>query len=297
MCTDSPQVSVIIPFFNGEMFIEPLIHSLLIQTFQDFEIIVVNDHSTSLSYLELRDKIDFDKRIRVVQNLKKGVSSARNYGAQISKGKFLRFIDADDIIDLNNLEKLQDYLYHSPYCDLVYTGYREINSDGKFIGSHSALCKIDVYNDLVRWNGNSITCPSGWLVKKNKFLEIGGFDERLSNNADFEFLFRFSTNNKIGIIPDVLWSYRKHSANMSSKISLFTSDTKLMIKILNEKNIYKTSSDYVFSFVNTYMTIALSNLECSNYLEATKCILLSVVKSPSCFVLVLYLRIKRRYFA
>ena len=129
----APAVSVIMPMFNAEKYIAECLDSLLVQTFQDFEVILVNDASTdgsrqiAESYLE-----KFGGRLMIYDNQKNlGVSATRNRGLKISRGEYIFFMDADDLILENGLKRLYG-LAKSYDVDVVNcTGHYDLSDDGK----------------------------------------------------------------------------------------------------------------------------------------------------------------------
>ena len=96
--TTSPKVSIVIPVFNDEKYIEPCINSVLSQTFKDFELILVDDCSTDSTFNIVREKFS-DDRIRIVQNeTNSGISASRNHGIDVARGEYIYFMDHDDEI-------------------------------------------------------------------------------------------------------------------------------------------------------------------------------------------------------
>ena len=100
------KVSVIVPVYNGEEFIESCIKNILNQTLKEIELIVVNDGSKDNTLNICKKYADFDSRIVLINQENQGVSSTRNKGIDISKGDYLCFVDCDDKIDKDYLEKL-----------------------------------------------------------------------------------------------------------------------------------------------------------------------------------------------
>lgn len=112
----SPEISVIIPVYNSDKYITNCIESLLKQTFQNFEIILVNDGSTDDSGAICRKYAEFDNRIHSIDQVNRGVCAARNTGLYLAKGEMITFVDADDWLPERGLE-------------LLYMEYRKTNAD------------------------------------------------------------------------------------------------------------------------------------------------------------------------
>ncbi|MDU6983128.1 MAG: glycosyltransferase family 2 protein [Terrisporobacter othiniensis] len=100
------KVSVIVPVYNGEDYIENCIKNVLNQTLKDFELIIINDGSSDNTLNICREYCDIDNRIKLISQSNQGVSTARNKGIKVSKGEYICFIDCDDKIDINYIESL-----------------------------------------------------------------------------------------------------------------------------------------------------------------------------------------------
>ena len=114
----NPKISVIIPVYNVENYIERCLNSIINQTLKDIEIICINDGSTDNSLNILTDYANKDNRITIITQNNQGAGSARNRGLNISKGKYIYFIDGDDFIEINTLKKLYN-IAEEKSCDLI----------------------------------------------------------------------------------------------------------------------------------------------------------------------------------
>ncbi|MDO5555812.1 MAG: glycosyltransferase [Clostridia bacterium] len=113
-----PKISAIVPVYNTEKYLTKCLNSIINQTYQDFEIIIVNDGSTDNSekiILEFKNK--YPEKIKYLKKENGGLSNARNFGVEHAKGDYLSFIDSDDYIDINLFEKLIPYIDQS--IDLI----------------------------------------------------------------------------------------------------------------------------------------------------------------------------------
>lgn len=131
------KVSVIIPVYNGVAWIRECIDSVLDQTFQNFEIIVLDDHSADGTTEAVERLAKEDERIRLVLRDSKGVSGARNEGIAQSDGEYITFLDADDKLDRHMLETLVAYLQKEG-SDMVSCGYHRWDGSSKEAMSGSA---------------------------------------------------------------------------------------------------------------------------------------------------------------
>ena len=127
----TPYITVIVPVYNTEHYLERCINSILNQTFTDFELILVDDGSTDKSGKLIDEKAAVDSRIVAIHKPNGGSSSARNEGLKIAKGKFISFIDSDDYIEPFFLEKLSAPTYSDDSLQIVQIGRTEITESGE----------------------------------------------------------------------------------------------------------------------------------------------------------------------
>ena len=104
-----PQISVVVPVYNVEKYLRECLDSLANQTFEDFEVICVNDGSDDSSLSILEEYASEDERFKIVSQENKGLSGARNTGMNYIKGRYLLFLDSDDWLELNALELLYNH--------------------------------------------------------------------------------------------------------------------------------------------------------------------------------------------
>lgn len=123
-----PLISVIVPVYNAEEYLERCVKSILNQTFDDFELLLVNDGSKDGSLQLCNDFASRDSRVRVLDKPNGGVSSARNLALDKAEGEWVMFVDADDWVELNMLELCVPYV---DTTDLVYMGWVAHRSDGR----------------------------------------------------------------------------------------------------------------------------------------------------------------------
>lgn len=125
---DNPRISVIVPVYNAENYIQRCVDSILSQTFTDFELILINDGSRDTTLDICNAYLNKDSRVRVMNKQQGGVSSARNLGLENAKGEWITFIDADDWIE-------KDYLGHlmsaDTNADIIVAGFQYVNGEGE----------------------------------------------------------------------------------------------------------------------------------------------------------------------
>lgn len=218
---EKPLVSVIIPCYNQYNYLQESIDSVLASTYENIEIIVVNDGSDEFSD-ELK-KFTAPKTIIINQN-NQGLSSARNSGIKIAKGKYILPLDADDKIHPNYIEKAVNILEKQPQIGIVYC-------KAEFFGEKRGEWKIDEYKfpDIL-WT-NSIFCSA--LYKKADWEKVGGYKKEMNKGfEDWEFWISLIENGaEVFRIPEILFYYRQNSNNMSSSMSV-NGYRKEMIKLI-----------------------------------------------------------------
>ena len=148
------KVSIIVPIYNAEKYLERCLDSLISQSFRDIEILAINDGSIDRSLEILKRYESIDNRIKIINNSNVGVSETRNIGIMESKGEFIVFVDSDDWIDKDMIEKMYKFMTNEK-SDMVICTYirefREYSKEKKF-----NLPEINIYeneqvkNDLFR---------------------------------------------------------------------------------------------------------------------------------------------------
>ena len=119
--------SIVIPLFNKEKFIAETLHSVVLQSYHDYEVIIVNDSSTDNS-LAIAQTFEVDKRFKVYTKLNGGVSDARNFGIEKAAGKYICFLDADDILEKTYLQEVYRLICKYPDNDVFCLGYSFFNN-------------------------------------------------------------------------------------------------------------------------------------------------------------------------
>lgn len=256
--SNTPLVSIIIPAYKAADYIEETINSVLQQTYQNLELIVVDDGSPDHQDDLIWPYVEADKRVQYVQQQNSGVSVARNNGFSQCKGDFIAFLDADDVWLPNNLEKKLALFAQDPELGLVHSDLAVIDADSKLTGETKSGKEGYILDDLLAWNGTCIPTPSSILVKREVVEKVGGFDRQLSNAADQEFFFRVANAYKIGRVPEVTWHYRVHDNNMHSNIAVMEKDSLLAYQRAEENKLFKTKAFRNQCFANMYWIVGAS---------------------------------------
>lgn len=206
----SPSISVIIPLYNKAPYIKRAIDSVLRQTIQDFEIIIVGGNSNDGGE-EIVKKYT-DSRIIFVKEEGRGVSTARNQAVRIARASIIAFLDADDEWELTHLEDILNLKKEYPYAGLYVTGHNLITDDANVPRIYnskkgSRLLKSYFSERVTAGIRNQFIITSAIAVNKQIFMSIGGFNIHLSYGEDNDLYERMSVITKIAYSPEVSVRY------------------------------------------------------------------------------------------
>nr|BAP91646.1 glycosyl transferase family 2 [Phormidium sp. KS] len=207
-----PIISVVIPVYNSEKTLKETIESVLNQTFQDFELIIINDGSTDKS-LEIISRIK-DERLKVFSYPNAGLSASRNRGIDLAKGEYISFIDADDLWTPDKLESQLKALLENPQAALAYSCTDCIDESGKFLGKGSYLSfSGDVRANLLLTN--FVDSGSNVLIRTEALKKVGKFDESRKSCEDWDMWLRLAINYSFVAVSKPQILYRMSSSSMS----------------------------------------------------------------------------------
>lgn len=192
-----PVISVVIPVYNKEKFIENTIYSVLNQTLSDFELIIVDDSSTDKS-LSIIDSIE-DKRIKTYSIKNSGVSKSRNYGVEKSTSNLIAFLDADDLWKNNHLEQLYKLYLENPNCGMYAMSYMKNINFKSYKKSYFGLSNFSgiLENFFTSSSVDCIASSSSVMIPLNVFKKINGFNENLKKREDTALWIKIALNYKI----------------------------------------------------------------------------------------------------
>ena len=203
-----PLISIVIPLYNKQKHIKKTIFSVLDQTFSDFEIIVINDGSTDNS-LKVLDTIE-DKRLNVFSTINQGVSKARNFGISKAAGKFIAFLDADDIWFKHHLEDLKKLQEQFPDCGLYCKAYLKKEGNLDIPSRYNSIPNNKPWKGIVEdyfkaSKINNIAWTSSVMIPKSILEDFNGFDEKITLGAgeDTDLWIRIALNYKVAFSNNV----------------------------------------------------------------------------------------------
>ena len=231
------KVSVIVPVYNGEKYIEKCLHSLINQTLKDIEIIVIDDGSKDNTNKILQK---YKEKIKIIKQKNLGVATARNKGLEIAIGEYIYFVDSDDWIEKDTLEKLYSKAIDNNY-DCVMCNFWYINDNKKWPGV--VTNKKDILNINDKKDYMIKMFPVIWnkIYKKEKILKF-----KFKNGVwaeDVEYLYRIISNiDNIGIVEDKLYYYYQRESSESrlydKRVYDYINNFNGIIEFYKKNNLY-----------------------------------------------------------
>lgn len=226
---DKPFVSVFIPVYNSEKFLSQAIESVLSQTYNNFELIIIDDGSTDKSYQISKKYLKLDSRIRLFKNDKNmGVGFTFNRAIGESKGNFIARMDSDDVMVCNRLEKQIDFMKKNRDIVCLGSWMKEINEKNEIIGERiTPLFHRQIYEKM--FYEMAIQNPS-LMINKNLVPENFEWCKTDGILDDLDLLFKLLQFGKFANINDYLMLYRIHDNNLSLKNIEKTFNEALLIR-------------------------------------------------------------------
>lgn len=232
----SPLISVIVPTYNAELFLDETLESVLSQTYENWECIIVNDGSTDNTEKIAKKWCERDTRFRYIYKKNGGLSSARNCGIKESKAKYIAFLDADDILTFDSLEIRINVLIKQD-VDLVATKIHRFTDKPTKV-SKNGNRKDSLYysrEGVIEFLYGCKITPSSVLCKKSVMDAIGGFTWHKKAEDLHCWLKMLFTGYKIYKIDETLLLYRLVENSMSSEDKMCTKEVFEIIYCFKDK--------------------------------------------------------------
>lgn len=208
---NAAKVSVIIPTYNRAHLVGDSIRSVLAQTYDSVEVIVVDDGSTD-DTAEVIAAIS-DPRLRYIRQPNRGRSNARNHALSLARGRYIAFLDSDDLFLPDKLERQVTYLRDHPGVGMVYTSAHCIDQQGTML-EHKYLATVSgyVYEKIAFFTPVTITLPTV-MTYRDIMSQVGGFDEAMYRFEDTDMWRRISKVCRVDAMPDFTCLLRTHNDN------------------------------------------------------------------------------------
>lgn len=210
-----PAVSVIIATYNRAYIISRAINSILDQTFQNFELIIVDDGSIDSTNELITKLMKKDSRIKYIKNKKNlGQPKSRNEGIKIAQGEYIGFLDDDDEWLPHKLEKQINKFQSVPEnVGLIYCGLRYIHENKNMPKIIIPKLRGNLFTNILKENFFGSSTP---LIKKECFNKSGFFDGNFLSGEDWDMWIKISKNYEIDCVPEALTLYHVHGNQMSA---------------------------------------------------------------------------------
>lgn len=207
-----PAVSVIIPTYNRATLLYDAINSVFAQSYTNFELIVVDDGSTDNTDAII--KAFKEERLIYVRQENKGRSAARNKALALARGRYIAFLDSDDLYLPDKLKRQVSYMDAHPKIGMLYTSAQCIDEHGEQLKGHVylACAEGDIYKDIAFFRPLTITLPTV-MVRREVFVNVGFFDDELHRFEDTDMWRRIAKKYMVGIISEPTCLLRTHQDN------------------------------------------------------------------------------------
>lgn len=255
----NPKISVLMPVYNAEKFLDSAVQSILAQTFKYFEFIIVDDHSTDCSWETIKKYAKSDKRIiplRNAQNLR--TTKTLNRGLQIAKGKYIARMDADDWSYPFRFEKQFEFMERHTEVG-VSGGAIEICNENLKVLNKRKYPQTDIEARRIIFRYSPFAHPAT-IWRTTTMRSVGGYNENIPLSQDLDLYFRIGKICKFANLPDVLLKLRTHNSSSSiikgryqEQFALYT-----RIKAFLELGGYEmTSTDKLYNFLQMVSMVVI----------------------------------------
>ena len=201
-----PLVSIICPCYNVAEFLSQTLDSVMAQSYDAWECIIVDDGSSDETAQIATEYSSKDNRFKYVYQENKGLAGARNTGVKNSSGKYILPLDGDDLIDGSYISKAVEALENDDELKLVY-------SLARFFGAKSAIWRLRNYSYSKLLLGNIIFCSC--VYRRSDYDRVQGYDENLPVYEDWDFLIRMLySEGKVFRIPEIMFFYRTRQGSL-----------------------------------------------------------------------------------
>ncbi len=258
-----PLVSVILPVYNGAKTIQRAVQSILLQTYGNFELIVINDGSIDNTRSILNNFND--RRLTVLEQGNKGIVISLNRGIEISKGQYIARADADEVSHPERLKKQVDFLEKNSDTGIVGTATEVVYPDGKTNIRYRPADTASIIKNITK------VCPfshGSVLIRKSVFNKVGPYDLESSvnlNAEDFDMWIKIMlAGYDMANLPDVLVSYYREPDSITRRVSLLE---RLKQKMLLRIKIIKSLNLSYWEYFNLIPVAVLNTLVHFNFIH------------------------------
>lgn len=279
-------VSIIIPVYNGENFIRDSIESLLNQTYKNIEIIVVDDGSTD----KTAEIVKTFEVVRYIYQVNKGPSASRNLGMSLAKGKYIAFLDADDLYEPEKLQKQVEILEKNDNVDIIYTDMKLVDKNlhfRKIIKSDYVIEDQKSFHAMLLFR-QIVPIPPSIMIRRKCYDDGIRYNVNLVNAEDYEFIIKLAERYKFEYLQESLYIYRRHEGNLTNQHEKQIKAEIDIIKSLGKVKIEKIVEESNFDYYNKKMLLAKIYIKIQEIMFAKE-ILINLSKEYNDEILMFYL--------
>ena len=227
--SDRPVVTVYITNYNYGRYLDQAIQSVLGQTFQDFELIIIDDGSTDDSRTIL-ERYETSEGIFIIRQENKGLIAANNIAVKVARGNYIMRLDADDYLDPRALEIMVSTLERDPQAALVFPDYYEVDDHGAIIRH---IRRHDFEKDVALFDLPAHGACT--MIRRDILSEVGGYDEAFTRQDGYDLWLKVVGSHRVKNVNLPLFFYRQHATNLTR----------------DERQLLKTRSDVKAKHVKT----------------------------------------------
>ncbi len=248
---NEPLVSIIMPCYNGEDYLNQALESVRWQTYDNWECILIDDGSTDGSAGIFQQYAANDARFRYLKQENKGLAAARNTGIDCASGEYIQFLDDDDILLPNRLEDCVDHFLKRPESDVVYSDYVIFQQIGGFL--HMRPAKMP-YSDplrslLLEWN-HSFVIPAHAFMFRRDVIAANKFNAALRSHAeDLDCWIRIAASGiRFSYLDETLVVYRMSPQSLATnEVAVYRAQLGIVGKVQQEK--------YCAAYINDFQRV------------------------------------------
>jgi len=203
-----PKISVLMPVYNAESYVKESINSILVQTFIDFELIIVNDGSTDSSLSILEEFAQQDSRMKIISRPNSGIVGALNDGLKLCTGKYIARMDADDLCRTDRFELQVARMEAEPELVALGSCAAVIDPEGDMLGNAQLPLEHDRI-DAQHLKGISSIFHPAVIIRRDVICQLSGYRQPAWPAEDLDLWLRLAEKGKIANLPDKLFIWRR----------------------------------------------------------------------------------------
>lgn len=271
----APTVSVIIPAYNAAQYLDETLKSVINQSFEDIEVLIIDDGSTDDTLNVANYYQECDHRIRVISQSNQGVSATRNNGIKQTKGKYIAFLDADDRWLPNKLKCHLEHFNSSSNLAVSFGQVCFLKPDGEVTNNFSKSPTSHLKPHHFFYENPTIT-TSNLVVRREVFEQVGFFDESMSYSEDQEWCLRVLSSKYWAVegIDQVLMQYRTTDGGLSSNLQcmeegweILAAKARKIFPDLAAKHYSKARATYLRYLARRAIRLKLSPQVATNFIN------------------------------